>query len=66
MNENTLNRIEEKLDAVLEAHNKVVLEHSNRLTKLEAEAGYIKAGFALALTVFMGSVAWAFEKVFGK
>jgi len=64
MDETTLDRIEEKLDAVLAAHNKVVLEHSNRLTKLEAEAGYIKAGFAFCLALFMGAVGWAFNKVF--
>lgn len=58
MDENRLERIEKKLDQVLEGH-------SNRLTKLETEAGFIKSGLTLALAVVVGACTWAFRKVFG-
>ncbi len=64
MDDERLSRIEDKQDAILATLNEVVKEHSNRLTKLEAEAGYIKAGFAFCLALFMGAVGWAFNKVF--
>lgn len=54
MNENKrLERIEEKLDRVLE-------DHGNRITKIETQAGFIKAGLA-----FIGSlVIWALNKFY--
>lgn len=53
MDEQRLARIEAKLDKVLE-------EHGNRLTKLDTQAGFIKAGLA-----FVGSLLiWALNKFY--
>ncbi len=48
-----LERIESKLDRVLE-------DHGNRITKLETQAGFVKAGLA-----FLGTlVIWALNKFY--
>lgn len=54
MSDNTqdrLKRIEDKLDRVLE-------EHGNRLTTIETQAGFVKAGLAFLGTVLI----WALNK----
>lgn len=52
-----LKAMNEKLDTLVD-------NHGNRITKLEAEAGFIKAGFALLIATVMGACGWAFKKVF--
>lgn len=47
MDEKRLERIESKLDRVLE-------EHSNRITKLETQAGFFQLGLAFVLTTVGG------------
>ena len=52
-NNDRLTRIESKLDRVLE-------EHGNRITKLETQAGFVKAGLAFVGTL----VIWALNKFY--
>lgn len=48
-----LARIEAKLDRVLE-------DHGNRITKIETQAGFVKAGLAFVGTL----VIWALNKFY--
>ena len=53
MDEKRLERIENKLDQVLESHG-------NRLTKIETQAGFIKAGLALLVPF----VVWVLNRLY--
>ena len=53
MDDKRLERIESKLDRVLE-------EHGNRITKIETQAGFVKAGLAFLGTMVM----WALNKFY--
>jgi hypothetical protein len=49
--ERRLERIEEKLDSVL-------LDHTGRLSRVEAHAGVLKAGFGLLSSLIVAGFVW--------